>query len=195
MSFSAELFAYCPRPNFSSQSATCCIEAAPLIVRLHRPRWQLYPRSSKRSRRHVPRGKTLESYPRSAPRGVQVSGGFASLVLCGTMGWVGRGPRGSCRVLSSAPVLGWRGLRLSHVSVSCSEPARSATCRLGRQPSRPALRPPAIATHPHADRPTRLHHRCTRRGGGHDVALISRGNVEGEDKIARATMRRSCRPR
>jgi hypothetical protein len=79
--------------------------------------------------------------------------GFASPVLCGTKrwGWDERGPRGSCRVLSSMPVRGWRGLWLSHVSVSCSEPARSATCRLGRQPSRPALRRPAIATHPDAE--------------------------------------------
>jgi hypothetical protein len=55
MSFSAKRCAYCPRPSFSSQSGTCCIEAAPRIVRLHRPRWQLYPRSSKRSRQHIPR--------------------------------------------------------------------------------------------------------------------------------------------
>ena len=33
MSFSAKLFAYCPRPSFSSQSATCCIAAAPRIIR------------------------------------------------------------------------------------------------------------------------------------------------------------------
>jgi hypothetical protein len=29
MSFSAKRCAYCPRPSFSSQSATCCIVAAP----------------------------------------------------------------------------------------------------------------------------------------------------------------------
>ena len=28
MSFSAKRWAYCPRPSFSSQSATCCMEAA-----------------------------------------------------------------------------------------------------------------------------------------------------------------------
>ena len=80
-------------------------------------------------------------------------------------GWDKRGPRVSCRVLSSMPVLGWRGLWLSHVSVSCSEPARSATCRLGRQPSQPALRRPAIATHPHAEVLTRcISLRTARRG-------------------------------
>jgi len=29
MSFSANRCAYCPRPSFSIQSATCCIEAGP----------------------------------------------------------------------------------------------------------------------------------------------------------------------
>ena len=29
--------AYCPRPSFSTQSATCCIEAAPRIIGLHPP--------------------------------------------------------------------------------------------------------------------------------------------------------------
>jgi hypothetical protein len=40
------LCAYCPRPSFSSQSATCCIEAAPRIVGLHRPAaaGRVYPR-------------------------------------------------------------------------------------------------------------------------------------------------------
>jgi hypothetical protein len=32
MSFSAKRCAYCPRPSFSSQSATCCIAAAPRII-------------------------------------------------------------------------------------------------------------------------------------------------------------------
>jgi hypothetical protein len=37
MSFSANRRAYCPRPSFSSQSATCCIEAAPRSIGLHPP--------------------------------------------------------------------------------------------------------------------------------------------------------------
>jgi hypothetical protein len=35
--FSAKHSAYCPRPSLSSQSATCCIAAAPLIIGLHPP--------------------------------------------------------------------------------------------------------------------------------------------------------------
>ena len=31
MSFSAKRCAYCPRPSFSSQLATCCIAAAPRV--------------------------------------------------------------------------------------------------------------------------------------------------------------------
>jgi hypothetical protein len=56
-----------------------------------------------------------------------------------------------CRYLDGAAC----GCRMYRVS--CSEPARSATCRLGRQPSQPALRRPAIATHPHAEVLTRLY--------------------------------------
>jgi hypothetical protein len=37
VSFSANRCAYCPRPSFSSQSATCCIAAAPRISGLHPP--------------------------------------------------------------------------------------------------------------------------------------------------------------
>ena len=37
ISFSANRCAYCPRPSFSSQSATCCIAAAPRIIGPHRP--------------------------------------------------------------------------------------------------------------------------------------------------------------
>jgi hypothetical protein len=37
MSFSAKRCAYCPRPSFSSQSATCCIAAAPRIIGPHPP--------------------------------------------------------------------------------------------------------------------------------------------------------------
>jgi len=33
----AKRWAYCPRPSFSSQSATCCIAAAPRIIGLHLP--------------------------------------------------------------------------------------------------------------------------------------------------------------
>ncbi len=34
MSFSAKRCAYCPRPSFSSQSATCCIAAPALAIRM-----------------------------------------------------------------------------------------------------------------------------------------------------------------
>ena len=37
MSFSANRLAYCPSPSFSSQSATCCIAAAPRIAGLRPP--------------------------------------------------------------------------------------------------------------------------------------------------------------
>ena len=35
--FLGKALAYCPRPSFSSQSATCCIAAAPRISGLHPP--------------------------------------------------------------------------------------------------------------------------------------------------------------
>ena len=41
-SFSAKRCAYCPRPSFSSQSATCCIEGAPWIMGFIRPHRQDY---------------------------------------------------------------------------------------------------------------------------------------------------------
>jgi hypothetical protein len=37
MSFSAKLFAYRPRPSFSSQSVTCCIAGSALNIGLHPP--------------------------------------------------------------------------------------------------------------------------------------------------------------
>lgn len=57
MSFSAKLFACCPRPSFSSQSATCCIAAAPRIIgqghcRYARRRCPSCPRAQNRHRRN-----------------------------------------------------------------------------------------------------------------------------------------------
>jgi SOS response associated peptidase (SRAP) len=179
----------CPRPSFSSQSATCCIEGAPWImgfIRPHRPDYQTNPQRSRRLRALADYGASLSVWlghqPARRPprpdgragrpaRAAHVRRNAASALFgcsgglrvpCPVRykaleGWDKRGPRVSCRVLSSMPVLGRRGLWLSHVSVSCSEPARSATCRLGRQPSQPALRRPAIATHPHAEVLTRLY--------------------------------------
>jgi hypothetical protein len=58
MSFSAKLFAYCPRPSFSSQSATCCIAAKPRIIGLHPPAFASLSEN----------GNLETVYPREQPR-------------------------------------------------------------------------------------------------------------------------------
>jgi SOS response associated peptidase (SRAP) len=106
----------CPRPSFSSQSATCCIEGAPWImgfIRPHRPDYQTNPQRSRRLRALADYGASLSVWlghqPARRPprpdgragrpaRAAHVrrnaasalfgcSGGLASPVLCGTKRW------------------------------------------------------------------------------------------------------------
>ena len=56
-SFSAKRCAYCPRPSFSSQSATCCIGQRPGLpgfISPHRPDYPTNPQGSRRTRALAP---------------------------------------------------------------------------------------------------------------------------------------------
>ena len=62
MSFSANRSAYCPRPSFSSQSATCCIAAAPRSIGLHPPASARLSDKSPTQYTHPPTGRLQSTF-------------------------------------------------------------------------------------------------------------------------------------
>jgi hypothetical protein len=80
MSFSANRCAYCPSPSFSSQSATCCIAAGPLLSAFVGPRGQVYPTNPQCSRQDILREQPpLANGAVKHPTAAQPQAGLKSL--------------------------------------------------------------------------------------------------------------------